>query len=168
MHEWIPKDCFSGVHINDFLFVETLCHLPEDFLIRNDRLGMHFPMEGRFPLTMNSFKQYALAISPKHKFISSRVKPNAVNCCKQLSKRAYKNHLPDYIIDKFKTGWAIPPSWMKSKKFRKKKDSIFSTGYHESTDELFNLKDLRADTGMRTMMTALYFRIWAQKFQITL
>lgn len=158
-NEWIPFNCFSGVLLNDELFIETLMQLPEDYLIRNDKLGMFFSMEGRFPLTTNSFKKYALSVSPKHK-ISGETK--------EMPRQSYKNHLPNYIINKEKTGWAIPPSWISSQKFQKRwKNNIFSKGYHDDTNCLFKLGSLKGTKDKRAIMTALYFRIWAQKFKIT-
>lgn len=165
MSEWFPCGCLGNDCMNNHLFIETLTHLPEDYLTRNDKLGMNFSMEGRFPLTLNSFKEYILGIDSSRKF--SRKEEGLTAPFKKLPKIAYKDHLPDYIINKMKTGWSIPTSeWLSSKKFRGEfLHPALSKGYHTGTDDLFNF---RAIKGMKPEMTVFYFRVWAKKYGITI
>ena len=37
------------VNLHDFMYIERMNTLAEDFLIRNDKLGMAHGLEGRFP-----------------------------------------------------------------------------------------------------------------------
>ena len=53
---WLPKGKLTGDPLNDFMYIECLQVLSEDFLIRNDKLGMAFSMEARFPMMCNVFK----------------------------------------------------------------------------------------------------------------
>ena len=68
----------------------TVC--PEDFLNRNDKFGMAYSMEGRYPLASKTFMQYCMAIPSTEKLSKFQLK--------SMSRRAYKGHLPDYIINK--------------------------------------------------------------------
>tara|TARA_Y100000356_G_C11174724_1_gene243361 strand:- start:88 stop:816 length:729 start_codon:yes stop_codon:yes gene_type:complete len=168
-YSFIRKDCFSDEAMNASLFVETLMHLPEDYLIRNDKLGMNFSMEGRFPFTVPSFKNYCLGIPSSNKFENN-------NIPKRIPKEAYRNKLPEFIINKPKTGWAVAPSWFVSKEFAKYRKEVFSDSYHSDTNSLFNLATLRKNPPLtpkgkielKPLATCFYFRVWAQKFNITL
>ena len=165
MSKWFPWECMGRDCMNNHFFIETLTHLPEDYLIRNDKLGMNFSMEGRFPLTLKTFKEYVLGINSSCKF--SRKEEGLTAPFKKLPKLAYKGHLPDYIINKMKTGWSIPTGeWLSSKKFRGEfLHPALSKGYHSGTDDLFNFKAIK---GMKPEMTVFYFRVWAKKYGITL
>jgi|TARA_R110002050_G_scaffold11335_4_gene38335 asparagine synthase (glutamine-hydrolysing) len=160
-YSFIPQECFPEEAVNAELFVESMMHLPEDYLIRNDKLGMNFSMEGRFPFTVPSFKNYCLGIPSSHKFVNN-------NEPKRIPKTAYKDKLPDFITNKFKTGWAVAPSWFSSKEFKNYQKEVFSKDYHRHTNRLFNLNFLSSSTKLKSTLTPFYFRVWAQKFNITL
>jgi asparagine synthase (glutamine-hydrolysing) len=150
--KWIPAGLFRRDAVNNHLFMESLAHLPEDFLIRNDRLGMYFGMEARFPFTSKEFRNYVLGIPAKRKKD------------KRIVKESYDGILPDYIINKFKTGWAIPADeWLKGKKFRNRFKRVFNQGYHPETDAL---APNRIPVRHKAKMTALHFRLWAKKFGV--
>ncbi len=71
----------------------------EDFFRRNDRLGMLYSMEGRFPWASKRLMQYCMNINPKEKIKLGQ---------KGITKIAYKNILPKFILNKSKTGWTSP------------------------------------------------------------
>jgi len=160
-YSFIRQDCFPDEAVNAELFVETMMHLPEDYLIRNDKLGMNFSMEGRFPFTVPSFKNYCLGISASEKFVNN-------NEPKRIPKAAYKDKLPEFITNKFKTGWAVAPSWFSSKEFTNYKKEVFSKEFHKDTNKLFDLRMLSSSRKLKVLATSFYFRVWAQKFNITL
>jgi len=164
-NKWLPCESMGDDYMNNHLFVETMTHLPEDYLIRNDKLGMNFSMEGRFPLTTNRFREYTMGIAASKKM--SRKYEGLTKPFKLLPKAAYRGHLPDYVIDKMKTGWSIPTTeWLSSREFRGEFLSpALSKGYHPETDDLFDFPSIR---GMKPEMTIFYFRVWAKKYSITL
>jgi len=96
MKEWFPYDKFGDDHINNMLFVEQMTHLADDFLIRNDKLGMHWSMEARFPLLYDDFKNYVMKM------------PGTFKMNKVFLREWYKDLLPPYVITKKKSGWSIP------------------------------------------------------------
>ena len=55
------KQILNKDKLNDFLYVESLNALAEDFLVRNDKLGMAFSMEGRFPILNKRLRDYVRA-----------------------------------------------------------------------------------------------------------
>ena len=116
LYSWFPADCLGDDWMNNQLFVETLTLLPEDFLIRNDKLGMNFSMEARFPLTTRSFRKYALSISSKYKYRKKEEK-GLLNM-KIAPRDAYRGRMPDEVVNKWKSGWSSPKEYNKSKEVR--------------------------------------------------
>ena len=94
---WNPADPVAS-----YMALDCVAQAPNEFFNRNDKYGMAFGMEGRFPLTTKMFMQYCLDIPTSHKI--GRNKSDT----KLLTKIAYKGILPDAIITKQKTGWTVP------------------------------------------------------------
>jgi len=82
-----------------YMALDCVAQVPDCFLARNDSYGMAYGMEGRFPLASKKFMQYCLDIKSKHKL---------ENSTKDMVKRTYEKFLPEYIINKEKTGWTVP------------------------------------------------------------
>ena len=74
----------------------------EDYFRRNDRLGMLFSMEGRFPFACKKMINYCMNIHSDYKL------GETLDTLKLISRKSYKNLLPDSIINKSKTGWTAP------------------------------------------------------------
>ena len=114
LNEWLPTGPLTGDKINDMMYIECLNALCDDFLIRNDKLGMHFSMEARFPLMCNELRDYVRSIPSNLKAEMSAVVKDGVTTnkfkfkAKTLFKRAYDGRLPEYIVRKKKTGWRFP------------------------------------------------------------
>ena len=107
LKEWLPMKQLSEDVLNDFLYIESLNALAEDFLIRNDKLGMAFSMEGRFPIINKRLRDYVRALPSNLKVdVEFRSKPKKKH--KYLQKKAYEGLLPDYILNHVKTGWRFP------------------------------------------------------------
>ena len=108
LKEWLPMTQVTGKDdLNDFLYIESLNALAEDFLVRNDKLGMAHSMEGRFPILNKRLRDYVRAVPSKLKVDPLFFKrPRWYH--KRLQKNAYKGLLPDYILNHVKTGWRFP------------------------------------------------------------
>ena len=183
MGKWLPEDLFCSDSVNNFLAIESVTVLPEDFLIRNDQLGMNFSMEGRFPFTTKMMKEYALGISSSVKMGKD---------LKQLPKLAYKGHMPDYVINKFKTGWSIPDdkktfSWWDHEDFNKEWVypvmgepidgslwRIAPSDYYTEVDKLFDPRMIfweKRPGGKFVLskfgISVFFFKIWAKQNKIT-
>jgi asparagine synthase (glutamine-hydrolysing) len=88
--------------LSSYMAIECLTIVPQEFLIRNDKLGMASSIEGRFPFTTKSFMKYCFSIPSKDK-----IDPVS-GILKVLSKTAYQDLLPKEMIEKVKTGWSAP------------------------------------------------------------
>ena len=107
LNDWLPTEPMTGDKVNDFMYIESLNSLAEDFLIRNDKLGMHFSMEGRFPYLNKCIRDFVRAIPGDLKATEDFHRQPLVNN-KSLQKMAYKNRLPNNILNHIKTGWRFP------------------------------------------------------------
>ena len=94
---WNPADPVAS-----YMALDCVAQAPNEFFSRNDKYGMAFGMEGRFPLTTKMFMQYCLDIPTSYKIGKNKHET------KLLTKIAYKGLLPDAIINKQKTGWTVP------------------------------------------------------------
>jgi asparagine synthetase B (glutamine-hydrolysing) len=94
---WNPED-----PIGSYMALDCITQVPEEFFNRNDKYGMAYGMEGRFPLATKMFMQYCMNIHSHFKIGSAK------GDTKMLSKIAYSERLPDKIITKMKTGWTVP------------------------------------------------------------
>ena len=104
LNGWLPAEGLTGDLVNDFMYTECMTVLAEDFLIRNDKLGMTFGMEGRFPMLCTSFRDFARSIPGELKLGTGLRATNN----KILLRDAYRGLLPDEIVTKPKTGWRAP------------------------------------------------------------
>ena len=128
----LPEEIWNPDDIpNSAMALDCISTVSEDFFSRNDKYGMAFSMEGRFPFASKKFMQYCLDIKSSFKF---GLKSDET---KYIIKNTYKNRLPKYLLDKSKTGWSAPiMSWLKS-------DSSLRNKY---------LKDITNDDGIKNAL----------------
>ena len=108
---WNPDDI-----ANTAMALDCITTVTEDFFSRNDRYGMEFSMEGRFPLASKKYMQYCLDICSKYKFGKD------INQTKYIVKKAFSGKLPEYLFDKPKTGWSAPiTAWINDSEILQKK-----------------------------------------------
>ena len=108
LDSWLPKGGLQGDKLNDFMFIESLNMLSEDFLMRNDKLGMRWSLEGRFPFMNRTFRDFIRSIPSEHKINENFMTKNWAYYNKPLLKTAYYNRLPKKILERDKTGWRFP------------------------------------------------------------
>lgn len=108
LNSWLPKAGLTGDPINDFMLIECLHTLSEDFLTRNDKLGMAFGMEARFPMLGRVFRDFVRGIPGHVKAAPAGGQGGWDTNNKVLLREAYRNLLPRGITGKVKTGWRAP------------------------------------------------------------
>ena len=94
---WNPND-----PIGSHMALDCVAQVPEEMFSRNDKYGMAYSMEGRFPLATKTFMRYCMGIHTDKKLGRGK------NDTKILIKQAYAGKLPRQIINKVKTGWTVP------------------------------------------------------------
>ena len=160
MESWFPSRPWRSDHLNNCLFIEMLTRVSEDFLTRNDKFGSYFGMEGRFPLLNQEWFRYIMKIP-------SSVKMKNGGEGKYIAREGLKTVLPDYVINKAKTGWSIPDNeWRKEQiAFREKMIDIIREPVGNNIDRIVDWN--RAD-GVKTFYAAAYFKKWCKKFGVSL
>jgi asparagine synthase (glutamine-hydrolysing) len=108
LNSWFPKGCLQGDRANDLMMYECLQTLAEDFLTRNDKLGMRFSMEARFPFLNKTIRDYVRAIPGDVKCTKDFMEDNWAIYNKWILKTAYQGRLPKWILNREKTGWRFP------------------------------------------------------------
>ncbi len=152
---WNPEDI-----VNTAMALDCITVVSEDFLSRNDRFGMKFSMEGRFPLASKKYMQYCLSINSKFKF------GNHINDNKQPVKKSYKNIVPDYILSKNKTGWSVPiTEWLY-------KSEILKANYSKTISKDDGISSLIASNNYhnnpKRQIITWMMRSWSQQFDMSL
>ena len=150
----MPQELFNPDDIiNSYMALDCIAQVPEEFFNRNDRYGMAYGMEGRFPLATKSFMRYCLSIPSSFKI--GRNKDDT----KLLTKIAYKGLLPDAIINKPKTGWTCPMSyWIRRLKVLEK----FYNTRHKDTSYINAVESMHE----KTQVPVWQMKDWAKKYQM--
>ena len=98
-----PEELFNPADpIGSHMALDCVAQVPEEMFNRNDKYGMAYSMEGRFPLATKKFMRYCLGMHTNIKIGIDK------SDTKILAKQAYKGILPEGITNKAKTGWTVP------------------------------------------------------------
>jgi len=93
--------------INKMLYVDTKTSLPDDLLLKADKMTMANSIELRVPLLDHKFLEFAASLPENfkvHGFIT-----------KYIAKKALKDRLPKEILERKKVGFPVPyEKWMRT------------------------------------------------------
>ena len=93
--------------LNRMLYVDTRFYLPNDMLVKLDRMTMAHSLEARVPFLDHRLVEFAASIPPRFKLKQGRVK-------KYLLKAALHRRLPNISVWRKKQGFNVPKgSWFK-------------------------------------------------------
>ncbi len=99
------QQCGAEDDLNRLLYIDYRYHLPDDLMIKNDRMTMAHSMEARVPFTDRNLVQFLSTVPVDIKFKGWNKK--------YLLKAALKDKLPAKILNKKKIGLEMPYSkWM--------------------------------------------------------
>ena len=153
------KNIFNGKDIlASYMAMDQIGLCPEEFFNRNDRYGMAYSMEGRFPLATKKFMQYCVNIRTDIK-----IGPHSsFNNLKPIPRKAYRDLLPVEVTTKEKTGWTAPALfWAKQNMddglMKTTYDSIFSNTTH-------GIRGL--EQGSKKMIPGMVTNLWATKYNM--
>ncbi len=100
------KNSKADDDLNRILNIDTAVFLPDDLMIKNDRMSMAHSLEARVPFTDNDLASYLERVPPKLKLKGLRKK--------NIMRRALSGTLPREIINKKKVGLEMPYSrWLR-------------------------------------------------------
>lgn len=96
---WLEKNPQRD-NLSSMLYLDTKIWLPDNLLMKGDKMTMAASLEARMPLLDYQLTEYAASIPS-----SVKVKPFKA---KYLFKRAYADFLPDAILTRKKMGFNVP------------------------------------------------------------
>jgi len=104
------SDCFARVGgqnvLNQMLYVDSKTWLPDDLLIKADKITMANSLELRVPLLDHKVLEFAAAL-PQHYKVQGIT-------TKRILKEAFEGRVPQEILDRKKTGFPVPvETWLK-------------------------------------------------------
>ncbi|NOD49757.1 MULTISPECIES: asparagine synthase (glutamine-hydrolyzing) [unclassified Ruegeria] len=101
------EHCGADETLSRLMYIDSTVFLPDDLMIKNDRMTMAHSLEARVPFTDPELTGF-LATVPSDLKMKNRRK-------KHLMRRAMENALPDSILNKKKVGLEMPySSWLKA------------------------------------------------------
>ena len=161
-----PDDLYNPKDpVNSYMALDCVTQVPEEFFNRNDKFGMAYGMEGRFPLATKMFMQYCMNIPS-----SEKIGPQKSQT-KLLTKIAYKKHLPTHIINKYKTGWTVPIGyWLTmnmSKEIKKFYESRLGVINAHNTTAHLNIVKASQKAG-KALLPAWIINDWLKTYKIKL
>ena len=158
------KKCYEGElwnkddPIGSHMALDCVAQVPEEMFSRNDKYGMAYSMEGRFPLATKTFMRYCMSIHTDKKLGPDK------NDTKILIKKAYDGKLPKEIIKKQKTGWTVPVGhWLTSST-----SSRLNNFYKERTGTASKLNVTKASQKAgKALIPAWIVSDWIKKYNMT-
>lgn len=143
--------------VNSYMALDCVTQVPEEFFGRNDKFGMAYGMEGRFPLATKMFMKYCLNIPSEYKI--GRFK----NQTKLLTKKAYKGILPSQVLNKPKTGWTVPIGYWLTQNV----DQKITNFYKKKTKEKSTLNIIQASQKAgKALLPSWIINDWMKQYEI--
>jgi asparagine synthase (glutamine-hydrolysing) len=150
-------------YLNQMLYVDTKTWLPDDLLVKADKMTMANSLELRVPLLDHKVLEFAASLPPEFK----------VKCLatKRILKKAYSDRIPAPIIKRKKVGFPVPiAQWLRSDLKEFVRDNLLSAralnrGYFKKNavvrllDECFQGRPVTTE-----VFSLLALEIWHQKF----
>lgn len=101
------RQCGAEDVLSRLMYIDSTLFLPDDLMIKNDRMTMAHSLEARVPFTDPELTGYLGRVPPALKMKNGRKK--------HLMRRAMEGYLPQSILDKKKVGLEMPYSrWLKT------------------------------------------------------
>jgi asparagine synthase (glutamine-hydrolysing) len=105
--------------LNQMQYVDTKTSLPEDLLIKADKMTMKNSLELRVPFLDHKLLEFAVSLPPSYRV-------NRFDT-KRILKHAFRNDIPREIIRRKKAGFPLPlDSWMAGEFKEKVREVLFS------------------------------------------
>jgi asparagine synthase (glutamine-hydrolysing) len=156
-------------HGNNLMEMDRSTWLVDEALLRTSKLGLAHAVEARPPLLDLELVAAAanLPFDRQVSYFDTKI----------LLKRAFKDTLPEWVINQPKRGWFSPGAkWLRHPAFGAEVDKALTPGYAPGTDELFDWDGVtkaldehrtRAKYRAPALINILMFQLWAKRFDAT-
>jgi asparagine synthase (glutamine-hydrolysing) len=149
--------------LNQMLYVDTKTWLPDDLLIKADKMTMANSLELRVPLLDHKVLEFAASLPPEYKVKGKQTK--------RVLKAAFAKVLPPEILNRKKAGFPVPyASWMRGELRKRIEDTLLSEravsrGYFKR-DEVSRLLRANSRDGnySKEVFSLLALELWHQRF----
>lgn len=149
--------------LNQMLYVDTKTWLPDDLLIKADKITMATSLELRVPFLDHKVMEFAAALPPEFKVKGRETK--------RALKRAFRGRVPDEILQRKKTGFPVPfGSWLRRELHDYVRDTLLnpkalSRGYfrREEVEKLLAANQSQGACA-NEMFGLLVLEIWHKQF----
>jgi len=149
-----------GDDINRMLYFDQKVWLPEDVLMKSDKITMANSIELRVPFLDYRLVQFASNIPSKLKYKGK--------CEKYILKQAFADILPDFVLKRQKNGFPVPITSLLNSDYKNfAQDILLSSssinrGYFNKSyiENLFNTNSTRNPYASRQIWLLLTFELW--------
>ena len=141
--------------------------LPDEALLRNDKMSMVAGLEARVPLLDLPLIEFADTIPLQHKVSPWRTKI--------ILKEAFRGHIPDELLSQPKRGWFSPGAkWIRYPHIASFARDVLSPHYTAATASLFQWEKVRSlldahlhgEYHLTPLWAILTLQVWARKFKV--
>jgi asparagine synthase (glutamine-hydrolysing) len=165
----VPEGEFDQDMVNNMALLDQRFWLADENFLRNDKISMHFGMEGRFPLLGERVRVLAMQYSTEEKLAHGT---------KSILRSTYSGVLPDIVTRKKKTGWNAPVSGWMSGALGEYVCNVLSREYYPDMNEFVDVEYVRKSkveavsahdlSTIKQFLPFFYFMIWAKEFHMHL
>lgn len=160
----VYRHCQAVDELNRLLYIDYSYHLPDDLMIKNDRMTMAHSLEARVPFTDNDLVLFLATVPVKYKMKGVQKK--------FLLRSSFDGILPREILKKKKVGLEMPYSRWFINEWREMIEDIFAEDKVKATG-LFNPqgvqriwgehRDRKVDHG-RALWGLLNYLLWYEAY----
>jgi asparagine synthase (glutamine-hydrolysing) len=161
------QDLFAKVRgestLNQMLYVDTKTWLPDDLLVKADKITMANSVELRVPLLDRKVLEFAARLPAHYKVSGFRTK--------HILKEAFKGRVPNVILNRKKTGFPVPvETWIRNDLRDYVREVLmdsktFGRGYFDKK-EMGDLLDANSRHGDHSLevFSLLTMELWHRRF----
>ena len=160
----MPKD---GDVVTDCLEADLRTWLPDESLVRTDKLSMAHALEARVPLLDLDLVSYAFRIPSKYKLGTKEQG-------KRVFIEAMHPYLPEHVLKEKKRGWMSPSAkWIREEPTLSWIREILSPSYAPGSEEFLDFEGLQKILnqhlskevyGLHELWLAMTFQVWYRRF----
>jgi asparagine synthase (glutamine-hydrolysing) len=168
--DFFAERFFYEIHLpfeEQFMETDRESWLPDESLLRADKMSMSAGLEARVPLLDLSLVALADTIPLAHKV--------SLFNTKIILKEAFRGLIPDELLHQPKRGWFSPGAkWLRYPQIAAFAREVLSPDYAEATRALFNWDavrtrleaHLRGEYHLTELWAILTLQVWARRFKM--
>ncbi|MDP3900378.1 MAG: asparagine synthase (glutamine-hydrolyzing) [bacterium] len=168
----VDEKNFTG----QFMKTDILSWLPDESLVRSDKMSMAFGLEQRVPFLDHRLVELAQCIPLSMKIGQKGFKMGERGNYyrgKLILIEAMQKYLPEYLLNQPKWGWFSPAAkWVRGP-LKPLMLEVLSPSFNEGTRELFNFNELqnilkrhinKETYALNTLWSVMTFQLWYRQF----